>query len=345
AIDKHLQHAVMMHAALAGAGLAYGPDPATPYAQMSEDPFALDYVQFPLQTLTARTGDCDDLSVAYATLLEAAGQSAALLLTPGHIFVAVKLDADPRTAMNQYLMPEDLIIHDSEVWLPVEVTHIQREFVEAWSAGARQWRESSGRGEASFIPVADAWQTYPSVAFSVSRAPFTVPDLDPIVADFQRQLEQFVRREISVREATLLDRFQSEPGDYRNRNRLAVLYARYGLYDEAEEVFQAVVADTEYLPALVNLGNLSFLRGDIAGAEAYYRRALDQGSENPAALLGMARVNYQMENYSSVRQYYERLTAASGELAGRYAYLSLRGDATSRANDVATMSTTVEWEE
>jgi hypothetical protein len=343
-VDPNLQHAMMMHAAIAAAGLAYAPDPTTPYATMSEDPVALDFVQFPFQTLSVRTGDCDDLSVLYASLLQAAGRDTAFVLTPGHIFVAVRLDADPRTVAEQYSAPEDLIVRDDGVWLPVEVTQVREDFVQAWAAGARQWRESSLRGDAELIPLAQAWQTYPSVAFSVGRTDFTPPDEETVTAAFTMQLRQFILREIAPRQTALERHLEDRPDDDRARNLLGVLFARFGLYADAEKAF-APAAEHGYVAATANLGNLAFLRREYEDAADYYRAALEQKPDLPAALLGLARVHYEQENYGLVRELYDQLVVAAPGLASRYTYLRPGGDATARASDEAALAATVEWEE
>ena len=45
-----------------------------------------DYVQLPYETLKRRNGDCEDLAVLYASLLEAVGIESRLVRIPGHLF-------------------------------------------------------------------------------------------------------------------------------------------------------------------------------------------------------------------------------------------------------------------
>ena len=45
-----------------------------------------DYLQFPYETLKNKAGDCDDLAILYASLLESIGLESFLMLVPGHIF-------------------------------------------------------------------------------------------------------------------------------------------------------------------------------------------------------------------------------------------------------------------
>jgi len=51
------------------------------------DPQGIEYVQYPLETLSKRAGDCEDLSVLYATMLESVGIKTKLILLSDHIFM------------------------------------------------------------------------------------------------------------------------------------------------------------------------------------------------------------------------------------------------------------------
>ena len=153
-LSRELQLAMLMFGGLAEHGMVYRTDPSSPYAEFSQDRLAVDYLQFPRQTLAFRSGDCDDLSVLYAALIEAVGVPAAFITTPGHIFVGVRLNTTEDEARRTFLFPDDLIYTDGgEVWLPVEVTALRGTFLEAWSLGARQWREADRTDEARVFPV------------------------------------------------------------------------------------------------------------------------------------------------------------------------------------------------
>ena len=47
-------------------------------------------------------------------------------------------------------------------------------------------------------------------------------------------------------------------------NKLGVLYARYGLYDKAIDEFEKILITSEYVPALLNVGSIHFLREEPA---------------------------------------------------------------------------------
>jgi hypothetical protein len=87
-ISENFRTALALFQTMSVYGIGYAIDPSTPYIALSEDQQSIDFLQFPNQTLSYKAGDCDDLSVLYASLLEAVGVSSAFITTPGHIFIA-----------------------------------------------------------------------------------------------------------------------------------------------------------------------------------------------------------------------------------------------------------------
>ena len=71
-----------------------------------------DYVQFPIETLKRRNGDCEDLAVLYSSLLEAIGMKSVLIRIPGHLFAGY-MDSDG------YLVPVETTASDFDMALIV----------------------------------------------------------------------------------------------------------------------------------------------------------------------------------------------------------------------------------
>lgn len=348
AISSELQLAMMQFCALTEQELTYLVDPSSAYEDFSENPFSVDFVQFPRQTLYVRAGDCDDLSSAYCALLESIGISTAFVTVPGHIYTAFKLNMNASEAIRSVANSDSLIVRpDDSVWVPVETTLLDQGFLEAWAAGARQWAANEPSGDAGFHRVSEAWQVYEPVAFSVSQIELEMPPREPVIARFRAELDRFVEQRIYTREQPLLARLESRPNDPRTRNSLGVLYARYGKLDEARRTFESIVDQREHAPSLLNLANIHFLDGNYGTAGDYYERVLQQSPEHPGALLGFARVEYEHQNFDTAREAFNQLRDAAPELAAEYAYLdpTSEADSTARANDATRLQSRVEWEE
>jgi tetratricopeptide (TPR) repeat protein len=346
AVDDALQDAMVVFIAMVESGLTYFRDPSSSFSTSSASGTTIDYMQFPRQTLTDFGGDCDDLSVCFNALLESVGRRTAFITVPGHILPAVALEMSADDARSAFLDPTDLVFdEDGQVWVPVEVTALEDSFYEAWQDGAKTYRQYSSSGQVELIPTATAWTVYESVA-SVVDDEIDSPDQDEITEEFADALEEFVNTQIATRELQILADLEDRPGDRRLLNRLGVLYAQYGLWQKAQQQFETIVQSEDYIPALVNLGHISFLEEEYRTASTYYDRVLAMNSSHTGALLAAARTNHELENYGNVRTYYEQLRGLSPRLAADYAYLDLTSsNETERAQAADLVKGRVEWEQ
>jgi tetratricopeptide (TPR) repeat protein len=346
AVSKNLQAAMAIHEALCQSGVAYVRDPRTPYADASVRKAEIDFLKFPRQTLEYRAGDCDDLSILYCALLESIGIETAFITIPGHIYMAVSLDMTPDEARKAFRRSDELIIKDGKVWVPVEVTVREDGFLKAWREGAREWRENDAGGTAALYPMRSAWKIYEPVGlFSESPADLPLPSRPELMYVFARDVTDFVNAEIVSQEAELQARIAKPQSGPEAVNALGVLYARYGQMEKAEKQFSAAISKSEYVPALINLGNIQYLAGEYAKALRYYERALKKAPHDSHVLLCNARANHALEDYASAKELFDRVKAMDAELAKRFSYLEMRGAEAARASDAAGTKETVVWAE
>jgi len=344
-MDKNLQTAMIFHDALRLYGISYVSPPLTSYAVVSQDKQAVDSLKFPRETFSYRSGDCSDLAILYCSLLESVQIETAFITVPGHIFMAFALDMDEDQARKTYTKTDEFIFQAGKVWVPIEVTERDGTFLTAWQVGAKEWRENVVKKQADFYPVRTAWKTYEAVFFPGSGAQPTLPDGSKVIQDFQSDLEALVGREIGTKEAELKSAVAKNPASTKAVNALGLLYARYDLTDKAQTQFQKLIAKDEYVPALLNLGNLSYLKGNFEQAQGYYERAYKQAPHNANVLLCMARANHEQQNYGSVKKYYQELQTVDPDMASQFAYLDLQGDESTRAAEVSHIMDIVVWEE
>jgi tetratricopeptide (TPR) repeat protein len=346
AINKNLRTAIAFHSAMSLYEIGYVVDPLTPYKELSKNKAAVDFLQFPKQTLDYRAGDCDDLSILYSAMLESVGIETAFITIPGHIFVAFSVDMRPDEARMNFLRPDDLIFRDNKTWIPVEVTALNDGFLYAWQAGAKQWREAVARNNEGFYPVHDSWKMYEPVGLPGGTERIDFSARDELVSLYQKEVTKFIEREIYPKVIKLQTEIKNSDEDPDYINRLGVLYARYGLIERAEREFGKILdKDEGHIPALVNMGNVYFYEKDMDRALVYYEKAYENAPQNPTVMLGYARVNHELENYGIVRRVYDKLKKADPEMAMRFAYLELKGEEAKRAAGVAASTETLIWEE
>lgn len=114
-----------------------------------------DFVQYPSETLSLHGGDCDDLTVSYASLLMSIGISVALVdVVPpdqpdkAHIYLIFDSGVTPENGDMISSNPKKYIIRKNEkgketIWIPVETTFVSKGFDEAWVEGAQQYYENA----------------------------------------------------------------------------------------------------------------------------------------------------------------------------------------------------------
>jgi tetratricopeptide (TPR) repeat protein len=344
AMNAKLLTAMAIYSALDLLGVSYVADPEISFSQRTQNKSQPDFLQFPRQTLEYKAGDCDDLSILYAALLEAVAVETAFITVPGHIYLAFNTDLKEEAASRAFTGTKELILKDGMVWIPVEITERRGGFMKAWAEGAREWREATADNTAGFIPVRQAWQEYEPVQLP-GIADISMPGKDAVVSTFLQEVVKFVDREITPRVTGIQDEIKKSGDTPVNRNKLGVLYAQYGRIDEAEAEFLKATSKQPYLPALLNLGNIQSLKGAWQKAREYYDRAAKLAPKNPKVLLAQSRTYYAAEQYDLAREKYSELEAVDKAAAEQFAYLGGSQNTGTRAGDVQTERQQVPWAE
>ena len=345
-VNPNLRMGMGMFNAISEYGLSYVIDPNTPaYIDASENLQIIDFLQFPRQTLNFRGGDCDDLSILYCGLLESVGVPTAFVTIPGHIFAAFSLGISVPEA-RQFLWDDRLVIdHDGAAWIPVEVTLVGDDFQEAWETGAKQWRDNVENDAVGFYPNGESWQTYPAAGWAGEGIEIDLPASDLVQSRYNREIIDLVQRQLMPQLAHVREQMDRSRNPVRYMNRIGVLYAQYGLIKEAEEMFHATLLREEYPPALINLGNLYYLRDELEEALSYFERAAVHKPEDPVVLLNLARINSELDQFAKVRLYYAQLEEADPNLGVEFAYLGSEAvEEGARAADVDLMRSRVYWD-
>jgi hypothetical protein len=222
--------------------------------------------------MSYKAGDCDDLTLLYCALLEGLGVESAFIAIPGHIYAAFALDTAYLEAV-RLLIPSDLVIPlDGKAWVPVEITALDGGGLRAWNLGSREWKENSEGGTAMIYPVREAWSPFPAAGIGGNELP-VAPD-PSFTLRYEKDLNAFVQAQLKPR-LTELDEKTGAGGDNPAIiNRKGILYAQWGLLDEAEGEFRKITGNrTPYVSALANLGNIAFSREDYGAVAEHFKRA------------------------------------------------------------------------
>jgi len=320
---EELHLAIQVFRALGEIGCLYQADPALPFARVQDHPEVVDSISLPRDTLQRITGDCDDLTVLYCSLLEAAGTESGFITVPGHIFAAFNTGIPVQEFRRLHPDRAMGIPLEGELWLPVEVTLIGKAgFLEAWRRGAEVWskyeQEPQNRG---FYRTRDCQQTYRPVGLKETDLGLQYGSKEAIRAGFLRDLEQLI--EEATRGLKEAARRSERWQDY---NRLGIAYGEYEQLDLAEQAFnQAIALDRTAIHARVNLTNIQYLRQNYPEALRRYQellRELERGGNGKGAtalkvLLNIARCLTMLKRPAEAAACYDQAKAIDQSLAGQ----------------------------
>ncbi len=120
-------------------------------AYVNDPKLSKDWVQYPAETLSLRGGDCDDMTVCFASLLASVGISSAFIdvVPPGnpgdaHIYIMFDTGLEASTASlisknrKRYALRRNQKGTET-VWIPIETTDITKGFDEGWATGAKEY--------------------------------------------------------------------------------------------------------------------------------------------------------------------------------------------------------------
>ncbi|MBP3771118.1 MAG: hypothetical protein J6I53_00335 [Treponema sp.] len=174
--SQNIAFAKGIFATLKAFGLSYVRDPTSPFS--SGETAAIDFLQFPYQTLLYSGGDCDDLSILNCAIFESIGISTAFITIPGHILMAFDAGIKPEDATG---LKTPFIIQDGIVWIPLETTLCQDNLETACKAGYNQWKKAAESNEATLYPLKDAWKIYKAVGIPESDADIELPSVEKVL--------------------------------------------------------------------------------------------------------------------------------------------------------------------
>jgi len=323
---RNVMTAMRLFNALSGYGITYVPDPNTPFSAVSDTKSAVDQVQYPRGLLASRTGDCDDMSVLYCTVLENVGIPTAFLDGPGHILMMFDSGIHPRNALALSVDENLYVVQGDRVWIPIETTMIGKSFLDAWAEGASIWQRWQSSSEFHVTPVEAAWAEYiPSLPETPAK-PVTPPSAEEIDKRFSADADTLKAWQAAYLQQKFLQPLESQPKSSRDvlqENQLALVRALDGQVVEASAAWDVMlVADPANATALNNRGNIALLEGKADSAATYYARARAV-EKDPGTILNQGLAAYARGDEKGADRYFGEALALLPDPAAAERLLAL----------------------
>lgn len=304
--NQDLVNAIAVHAAIRNYGIQYVKDP------LPNSDKVVDMVQYPTQTLFYRTGDCDDLSVLYCSILSSLGIPVALLSYDDHIFFMFstgiyeknRLGLSPDTTMT--------IVHDKKLWIPIEATDMNASFVENWHSTARKFHEAVNAGrKVQIIDIQEAWKRYLPVSLFAEN--FDI-DLKPVKNDVEselRSLKDVTNGQYKKEIANLNSLKKKDIADpAKLKNRIGLLYVRSGDYQKALKFFKQAYNINKSSKMLSNYAGTLLLSGREKEALKIFDKIYKEDNSGAIAINRALCKYIVSEDSSAIQNFYDYLLEA-----------------------------------
>ena len=154
-------------------------------------------------------------------------------------------------------------------------------------------------------------------------------------------VDEFVIAQITPQIASFENLLVKAP-TAQNYNDFGILYARYGLFEQAEEQFR-LARISKYLPSILNTANLYYSQKDYTKAAAWYKQVLAADNTNNLAMLGLARCAYETGDYNECDRWYGTVYKNDRTLAKQYSYLGAFEQTNGRSFSLADRLENTVW--
>jgi tetratricopeptide (TPR) repeat protein/DNA-binding beta-propeller fold protein YncE len=318
-VNEQTAHAMMTFDALNAYRMNYLVDPHNPYGSASGEE-AVDYVQYPRETLRLRSGDCDDLSILFCALLENLGIHTAMLDVPGHVFIMFETQTLAQNADMVSSNPDLLVLHEGKVWIPLETTMVgQTEFTSAWIKGADVYRQWHDKGKLNIIDTHESWKAFKPATLPTAEFQPHLPsraEIDAIL-DKEKGIQESKQKDLIA--GKFKEKLNKNPEDIDTRIQLGIAYAENGYLEDAKAEFTRVLEkDSDNIDAISNLGSCALAENDYKAAVSQYSKAEKLAPEDAEVKINLAIAYYKDGKLDQARAKFKDAKALDAALAEQF---------------------------
>jgi len=276
-------------------GIKYKEDTDNPFSIIPKSQNMVDHIKYPAELLTSKQGDCDDLTVLYASLLGHCGIKTALVSMTDHITLMFDTGIHERKWWLFAVGDTLSIIKNKSLWLPIEVTRVGSSFRKAWHEGGRIYRESEHNEGFKVVFVSDVEGIYLSALPEELQKPLAeFPDMEEPKKIKTANIAQIKHKKTGSIKEHYLTELQQNPANDSLRNRLGIILVQQDSIDQAKAQFSKILDhEPENTQALVNLANVHCISGKFKDANENYLKAVKFLKNEPGIYLNLA-IMYQL---------------------------------------------------
>ncbi len=302
-LAKNIKNAMIIYSALCNLDMTYVSDPSG-IKSTSKSKAVVDKVQFPREFLESKTGDCDDFTILYSSLLENIGIKTAIITIPGHIFMA--FDTGVKRSNRSILLSgiDDVInTADGKTWLLIETTMIgiKESF---WQANRKAYvNYKRYRAQTEFIYTEKCLELYPPASLPLDTPSKIMKGISSIYQKDTKLLYDKVVdkvKSIKKKEPQISGAIYTMLSEYKKAKNI------YKKMLKKPELFRGKKKSIKY-DANIGLGNIYFMQEKYNDAIKNYKKAIKLYKKKEQAYYGLCLCYSKMNKKSMLKKYLKKL--------------------------------------
>ncbi|MGA1823207.1 MAG: fibronectin type III domain-containing protein [bacterium] len=319
--QDQLLYAVVLFDAMGTMGITYMQDPSNPYQITSGKTDFVDYIQYPRETLQRRSGDCDDLVGLYCAALESLGIRTKVLEVPGHMLMMFASGIRGNEDMST--MDGMFVVHEGQLWVPVETTMVGSSFIRAWEVGSKTYNGWKERG-LTMMDIRDSWKRFKPASLPLAEWKPEPLKRDAIDSKFNNEFSSIRKLKILYLGKKYLDILELRPKDLNAMLQLGIVYAKEGEIGESAKVFEKALS---YFPEnadlLNNMGNIHFIGHRYSQAQSLYEKAAAKDPDDAFVLVNLARCHLRLGSKQLAKEAFSKAYSLDPSVSNKYRTISL----------------------
>ncbi len=317
--NSNLGRAVILFDALGKHGIVYQADVKTPWFKIAQDSTIFDNIQYPIELLSSKLGDCDDCMVLFVSLMENLGIDTMILDVSapgqGHIYMMFDSGISVEDAPRNFLSETEYVVYNNKVWIPVETTMYGFPFSDAWRNGVEEYHKRKQQNYIKEIDVSKAKVQYKSGI---------VPARD-IKLPSKETIDGLVNSDITINRERFKQMTQIAGVSLDNPDGLydaGATYLNFNKLDDALDMLQkAIKVKPNFSDAFNSIGVIYTMKRQFDQAISYYNRALTVEPDNLLFRLNLAITMYLQGKLSEAQSEYKKIIEKDKDYKGMLEFL------------------------
>jgi tetratricopeptide (TPR) repeat protein/DNA-binding beta-propeller fold protein YncE len=309
-LNKNIQRAVQIWSYYRANGIGYVSDRTTSNESGSED----DYVQYPFQTISRKSGDCEDLLALLAASLSTVGIDCGFIDIPGHVMLVIDTKMNPNEVMESGIDLSQFIYRNDKYWVPIETTLIGKSsFTQSWINAAKRYNMLiSKETYPDLVEFSAAHKLFPPATYSEVIDVRQLVNSSAALPLYNADLEEIMLMGQISKEEEFIQTLKKYPGNLYVANQYALWCIDNNRTATAKSTWEQILnQDNKNFAALVNLGNLLLTTNQYDAARGMYLEALKQNKETNAIFRNLCILEYRTGNMPKAKQYFDQITDKS----------------------------------